>query len=67
MREETGRKVDDLRFNRVRQTGIDPWWVHGYGRATTIPNPGGRDMGPPLLYRILERPGFKLGIFEGLR
>jgi predicted RNA binding protein YcfA (HicA-like mRNA interferase family) len=37
------------------------------GRAVTIPVHGGREIGPPLLYKILRQLGVSLDEFEKLR
>ena len=54
-------------FERARQTGSHERWRQADGRATTIPVHGGRDIGPPLFYRILEQLGIDLETFERLR
>lgn len=56
-----------LGFERARQTGSHERWRHPDGRATTIPIHGGREIGPPLFFRILEQLGIDLGTFERLR
>lgn len=67
-------KVDDLRrvaaklgFRKARQTGSHERWIHPEGRSTTIPIHGGREIGPPLLYRILEQLGIDEAEFRRLR
>jgi len=42
-------------------------WKHEDGRATTIPIHGGRQIGPPLFYRILEQLGIDENTFDRLR
>ena len=37
------------------------------GRAVTIPVHGGREIGPPLFYKILRQWGVSLDEFEKLR
>ncbi|MBK5295329.1 MAG: type II toxin-antitoxin system HicA family toxin [Acidobacteriia bacterium] len=32
-------------------------WIHEDGSATTIPVHGGREIGPPLFFRILQQLG----------
>lgn len=64
---ELQRVAAKLGFTRARQTGSHERWLHPDGRATTIPIHGGRDIGPPLLYRILEQLGIDLETFEALR
>ena len=64
---ELQRAAAKLGFEPARQTGSHQRWRHKDGRATTIPIHGGRDIGPPLFYRILEQLGIDLETFEGLR
>ncbi|MFN7923028.1 MAG: type II toxin-antitoxin system HicA family toxin [Bryobacteraceae bacterium] len=64
---ELQRVAAKLGFQRTRQTGSHERWRHEDGRATTIPLHGGRDIGPPLFYRILEQLGIDLETFERLR
>ena len=64
---ELQRLAAKLGFKCARQTGSHQRWLHPDGRATTIPIHGGRDIGPPLLYRILEQIGISLETFERLR
>lgn len=47
-----------------RQTGSHERWKHEDGRATTIPIHGGRQIGPPLFYRILEQLGIDEKTFD---
>lgn len=64
--DELRRAAKKLGFVKARQTGAtsveDP-----DGRATTIPIHGGKQIGPPLFYRILEQIGIDEEEFEGLR
>ena len=55
--EELRRIAIKLGFRKTRQTGSHERWKHPDGRSTTIPIHGGRDIGPPLLYRILNQLG----------
>ena len=56
-----------LGFRKARQTGSHERWIHPDGRSTTIPNHGGREIGPPLLNRILDQLGIDLETFESIR
>jgi predicted RNA binding protein YcfA (HicA-like mRNA interferase family) len=56
-----------LGFERTRQTGSHARWLHKDGRSTTIPIHGGREIGPPLFFRILDQLGIDLRTFESLR
>ena len=56
-----------LGVERARPTGSHERWRHQDGRATTIPIHGGRTIGPPLFFRILEQLGIDLETFERLR
>ena len=64
---ELRRVATELGFRRERRTGSHERWKHDDGRATTIPIHGGREIGPPLLYRILKQLGIDLETFERLR
>ncbi len=64
---EFQRVAARLGFERTRQAGSHERWRHKDGRATTIPIHGGREIGPPLIYRILEQLGIDLETFERLR
>ncbi|MBM3735807.1 MAG: addiction module toxin, HicA family [Acidobacteria bacterium] len=64
---EFQRVATRLGFERARQTGSHERWRHKDGRATTIPIHGGRAIGPPLFFRILEQLGIDLETFEQLR
>jgi len=55
-----------LGFSRTRQTGSHERWNHPDGRAVTIPIHGGRDIGPPLFFRILRQMGVSLDEFQKL-
>ena len=51
----------------TRQTGSHESWNHPDGRAVTIPVHGGREIGPPLFYKVLRQLGVSLDEFEKLR
>ena len=54
-------------FVRTRQTGSHERWHHPDGRAVTIPLHGGREIGPPLFYKILRQLGVNESEFRTLR
>ncbi len=56
-----------LGFVFLRQTGSHERWGHPDGRSVTIPVHGGREIGPPLFYKILRQLGVSQGEFEKLR
>ncbi len=56
-----------LGFVLTRQTGSHERWNHPDGRAVTIPVHGGREIGPPLFYKVLRQLGISLDEFEKLR
>jgi predicted RNA binding protein YcfA (HicA-like mRNA interferase family) len=56
-----------LGFHKARQSGSHERWIHPDGRSTTIPNHGGREIGPPLLNRILDQLGIDIEAFERMR
>jgi len=56
-----------LGFARTRQTGSHERWNHPDGRAVTIPIHGGREIGPPLFFKILRQLGITLEEFQELR
>ena len=64
---EFRRAARKLGFLKARQTGSHERWKHPDGRATTIPIHGGRQIGPPVFYRILEQLGIDEKEFEQLR
>jgi predicted RNA binding protein YcfA (HicA-like mRNA interferase family) len=65
--DELRRAAKKLGFVKARQTGSHERWKHPDGRATTIPIHGGKQIGPPLFYRILEQIGIDEKEFESLR
>jgi predicted RNA binding protein YcfA (HicA-like mRNA interferase family) len=56
-----------LGFRRTRTTGSHERWVHADGRAVTIPIHGGREIGPPLFFKIIRQLGLTLEEFERSR
>ena len=56
-----------LGFARRRQTRSHERWNHPDGRAVTIPLHVGREIGPPLFYKILRQLAISLEEFERLR
>jgi len=54
-----------LGFVLTRQTGSHERWNHSDGRAVSIH--GGREIGPPLFYKILRQLGISLDEFGKLR
>ncbi len=56
-----------LGFARTRQTGSHERWNHSDGRSVTIPLHGGREIGPPLFFKILRQLGISLEEFQQLR
>lgn len=56
-----------LGFVKRRQTGSHERWVHGDGRSVTIPLHGGREIGPPLFFKILRQLGVPHEEFDQLR
>jgi len=56
-----------LGFMRRRQTGSHERWTHADGRSVTIPLHGGRDIGPPLFFKILRQLGVSAEEFDRLR
>lgn len=56
-----------LGFQKSRQTGSHERWVHADGRGVTIPLHGGREIGPPLFFKILRQLGVSLEEFNRLR
>jgi predicted RNA binding protein YcfA (HicA-like mRNA interferase family) len=56
-----------LGFSRTRQTGSHERWNHPDGRAATIPLHGGREIGPPLFFKILRQLDITQEDFQDLR
>ena len=64
---EFQRAAAALGFVRQRQTGSHERWTHADGRSVTIPLHGGREIGPPLFFRILRQLGVSLAEFDQLK
>jgi predicted RNA binding protein YcfA (HicA-like mRNA interferase family) len=64
---EFQRAATALGFLKRRQTGSHERWIHPDGRSVTIPLHGGREIGPPLFFKILRQLGVSLDDFERLR
>ena len=56
-----------LGFQRTRQTGSHERWNHPDGRAVTIPLHGGKEIGPPLFFKILRQLDLSSEKFQELR
>ena len=56
-----------LGFVFTRQTGSHERWQHTDGRPVTIPIHGGREIGPPLFYKIVRQLGISPEEFQALR
>jgi predicted RNA binding protein YcfA (HicA-like mRNA interferase family) len=56
-----------LGFVFTRQTGSHERWNHSDGRSLTIPIHGGREIGPPLFFKMLRQRGLSLEKFQQLR
>ena len=56
-----------LGFCKTRQTGSHERWEHADGRGVTIPIHGGREIGPPLFFKILHQLGITLAEFQELK
>ena len=56
-----------LGFSKTRQTGSHERWSHPDGRSVTIPLHGGREIGPPLFFKILRQLGITVDEFNRLR
>ena len=52
---ESQRVAAALDFVTRRQTGSHERWTHDDGRSVTIPLHGGREIGPPLFFKILRQ------------
>ena len=61
------RVAGKLGFVSARTTGSHERWVHSDGRAVTIPLHGGKEIGPPLFFKILRQLGVSLDDFLKLR
>ena len=60
------RVASALGFVRRRQTGSHERWAHADGRTVTIPLHGGREIGPPLFFKIIRQLGLSFEEFERL-
>jgi len=56
-----------LGFRKTRTTGSHERWNHSDGRAVTIPIHAGREIGPPLFFKILRQLGVALEEFDRLK
>ena len=56
-----------LGFVRRRQTGSHERWIHPDGRTVTIPLHAGREIGPPLFFKIVRQLGLTPAEFERSR
>ncbi len=56
-----------LGFSLSRTTDSHEPWNHPDGRAVTIPLHGGREIGPPLFFKILRQLRVSLEEFAKLR
>jgi predicted RNA binding protein YcfA (HicA-like mRNA interferase family) len=56
-----------LGFVRRRQTGSHERWTHGDGRSVTIPLHSGREIGPPLFFKLLRQLNLSQEEFDRLR
>jgi len=50
-----------------RTTGSHERWIHADGRGVTIPIHGGKEIGPPLFFKIVRALGVTVEEFEKLR
>ena len=64
---ELQRVALQLGFSKTRQTGSHERLNHPDGRAVTIPLHGGREIGPPLFFKILRQLGIRPDEFAKLR
>ena len=64
---EIQRVAQELGFEKTRQRGSHERWNHPDGRGVTIPLHGGREIGPPLFFKILRQLGVTLEEFQKLR
>ena len=61
------RVAQKLGFEWKRQTGSHERWNHADGRSVTIPLHGGREIGPPLFFKIVRQLGITVEEFQKLR
>lgn len=62
---EACRILESLGFVQIRQKGSHRQYRHPDGRATTVPDHGGRDLSPILLRKIIK--DIQLAVEEFLR
>jgi predicted RNA binding protein YcfA (HicA-like mRNA interferase family) len=56
-----------LGFTLTRTAGSHERWNHPDGRAVTIPVHGGKEIGPPLFFKIIRQLGVSPEQFSKLR
>ena len=56
-----------LGFSLTRTVGSHERCILPDGRSTTIPLHGGKEIGPPLFFKIVRQPGISIEEFEELR
>jgi predicted RNA binding protein YcfA (HicA-like mRNA interferase family) len=61
------RVARSLGFALIRTTGSHERWVHPDGRGVTIPIHAGKEIGPPLFFKIIRSLGVTLEEFERMR
>ncbi|MGA7917283.1 MAG: type II toxin-antitoxin system HicA family toxin [Candidatus Acidiferrales bacterium] len=61
------RIAKSLGFVYRRTTGSHERWNHPDGRAVTIPIHGGKQIGPPLFFKILRQLGISLEAFTRMK
>lgn len=61
------RVARKLGFTLIGTTGSHERWSHPNGRSVTIPLHGGKEIGPPLFFKILRQLGVSLEQFQQLR
>ena len=64
---EFERVATHLGFTLRRTTGSHERWLHPDGRAVTIPIHGGREIGPPLFFKMVRQLGVSPDEFDKLR
>jgi predicted RNA binding protein YcfA (HicA-like mRNA interferase family) len=61
------RVARTLGFDCSGQKGSHELWEHPDGRIVVIPLHGGREIGPPLFFKILKQLGLSPEEFQRLR
>lgn len=61
------RVAQILGFILTRTKGSHERWNHSDGRSLTIPIHGGREIGPPLFFKMVRQLGITLDEFNRLR